>query len=202
MVHLETLLRSFSPPCLQARHFQSFSVATDQDMNMHSKGDNWLGSRTALKKPVVIMDHKLNLSQHNKDNTSQKYLIRLFYVGHPWQLSCSTQSWWNLSWNIVSNFRHHIKNKNRYKPAGKSTKRATRRLGGLENLNLRTSWNIGLKKGGKKGKRKKGKGKKKGELTWEGTKQPSSTLLHWRSTTKCSCLLKAEQAIDLIHSKI
>lgn len=168
MVHLETLLRSFSPPCLQAWHFQSFSVATDQDMNVHSKGENWLGSRTALKKPVVIMDHKLNLSQHNKDNTSQKYLIRLFYVGHPWQLSCSTQSWWNLSWNIVSNFRHHIKNKNRYKPAGKSTKRATRRLGGLENLNLRASWNIALKTGGKKEKEKRKRGKKRESLHERG----------------------------------
>lgn len=86
-----------------------FFVAKDQDMNMHKEASNCLGSSTALKKPVVIMDHKLNLSQRNKDNISQKYLIRLLYVGHPWQLSCSTQCWWNLSWNIESIFRYHIK---------------------------------------------------------------------------------------------
>lgn len=52
-------------------------------MNMHKEASNCLGSSTALKKPVVIMDHKLNLSQRNKDNISQKYLIRLLYIGHP-----------------------------------------------------------------------------------------------------------------------
>jgi len=68
----------------QAWHFeQSFFVAEDQDMSIHKAGSNWLGSRNALKKPVVIMDHKLNLSQCNKDNTSQKYLIRLLYIGRP-----------------------------------------------------------------------------------------------------------------------
>lgn len=110
IVHLGNHLRSFSPPCFQAWHFHwSFFVAKDQDTSMHKEGNNWLGSNTALKKPVVIMHHKLNLSQRNKDNTSQKYLIRLLYVGHPWQSSCSTQRWWNLSWNIVSSFRYHIK---------------------------------------------------------------------------------------------